>query len=121
MKGLEKEQPVFVISGTPGAGKSTVAVALARRFRPGVHIPVDDVREWVVSGIANPVPVWTEETTRQFRLARQVAGDAALIYAEAGFAVVIDDVVLQTEGGSVYGEHLAAVGPHLVLLRPSLE
>ena len=37
-----------------------------RRFPFGLHIPVDDLREWVVSGISQPVPEFTAETGRQF-------------------------------------------------------
>ena len=70
------ELPLFLITGAPGAGKSATAAALMRRFPFGLHIPVDDLREWVVSGISQPVPEFTEETGRQFRLAHShgVAG-----------------------------------------------
>ena len=62
--------PLFLITGAPGAGKSVTAAALMQRFPFGLHIPVDELREWVVSGISQPVPEFTEETGRQFRLAR---------------------------------------------------
>jgi predicted kinase len=74
-------------------GKSTVAKLLARHWPRGVCIPVDDLREWVVSGLAQPVPRFTEETARQFALARRSAAMVARNYHAAGFAVVIDDVV----------------------------
>ena len=45
---------IVLITGTPGAGKSVTAAALMRRFPFGLHIPVDDLREWVVSGISAP-------------------------------------------------------------------
>ena len=71
------ELPLFLITGAPGVGKSVTAAALMRRFPFGLHIPVDDLREWVVSGIAQPVPEFTEETARQFRLARSAAAQVA--------------------------------------------
>ncbi len=54
-----------------------------------MHIPVDDLREWVVSGIAHPLN-WSDETTRQFTLAEEAACDLAIRYQDAGFAVAID-------------------------------
>ena len=83
---------MFILTGVPGAGKSTVARALMLRFDHGVHIPVDDVRSSVVSGLASPVPTWTTETGRQFALAYRAAGKMARVYAEAGFAVALDHV-----------------------------
>jgi chloramphenicol 3-O-phosphotransferase len=113
--------PIFLLTGTPGSGKSSVAVALARRFPLGMHIPVDDLREWVVSGIAHPVPDWTEETARQFALARAGAADLARRYAGAGFAVIIDDVIFPGEAGVTFGEALRGEALHRVALRPRLE
>ena len=106
---------IFVVSGSPGAGKTSVSRALARRFPRGVHVAVDDLRDLVVSGLASPVPIWTNETTRQFRLARENAACIAQNYAQAGFAVVIDDVIVPPD------DPFAHLDPCRVLLRPNLE
>lgn len=81
---------IFVLNGPPGAGKTTVSRALLKCFERGFHVEVDAIREMVVQGISNPVPTWTEETSRQFRLSEQAAADLAARYFDADFAVAVD-------------------------------
>ncbi len=89
--------PIYVLTGAPGVGKSTVARALAARFQRAFVIPMDDLREWVVSGREDPGPTWNDETTRQFDLAYAATADIADRYSQAGFAVIIDHVVFPDE------------------------
>jgi len=84
-----------------------------------MHIPVDDIRDWVRSGFANPVE-WTAETSRQFALARRGAARIAADYADAGFVAVLDDVVRESELGQ-YTDYLGKTALRKVLLNPSLE
>ncbi len=116
----ETMAPIFIISGAPGAGKSTVSIALLQKFSRGIHIPVDELREWVVSGIAQPIPVWSEETTRQFNLAREGAARLARLYARAGFAVAIDDVLFEDDARQAYLPFLEGCPVYKVLLLPEL-
>ena len=81
--------PIFLVSGPPAAGKTTLCGALLAHFERGLHLPVDDLRGWVVSGMADSVP-WTDETEGQFRIAEGAAFDVAKRYQRAGFAVAID-------------------------------
>lgn len=80
---------IFLVSGPPAAGKTTLCGALLARFARGLHLPVDELRGWVVAGMADSVP-WTDETERQFRIAEDAAADVARRYRAAGFAVAID-------------------------------
>ena len=113
--------PIFLITGAPGSGKTSVATALMQRFPYGLHIPIDDLREWVVSGIAHPVPVWTDETSHQFLLARRAAAEIARLYAGAGFAVAIDDIIYPAEAQALFVDHLPGYTIHKILLHPSVD
>ena len=117
----QPRSPIFVLTGTPGSGKTSVAQALLRRFPTGLHIPLDDLRAWVVSGQAPPVPVWTDETSRQFLLARHAAADVAGRYAAAGFAVALDDVIYPEEVRALFERPLAGFPLYNVLLHPPLQ
>ncbi|HEX2907598.1 MAG TPA: AAA family ATPase [Phototrophicaceae bacterium] len=83
--------PIFIVVGPPAVGKSTTSRALAARFRRSIHIPVDAIREMVVSGLILPSAEWSDELSQQITLARSSAVQMALAYHQAGFAVVIDD------------------------------
>ena len=115
-----KPGPVWLISGVPGAGKTSVARALCARFARAVHIPVDDLRGFVLSGRGNPLVPMTAETKLQFRLSWEMAATMAARYADEGFVVVIDDVVPRW-GLEVYERALGDRGFRKVLLAPSLE
>ncbi|RYG47826.1 phosphotransferase [bacterium] len=80
---------IFWISGPPASGKTTLCRALLAQFDSGVHIPVDDLRPWVVSGFSDSVP-WTDETERQFQVAEQAVCGVIRPYHRHGFAVAVD-------------------------------
>ena len=82
-------KPIFWISGPPASGKTTLTRALLARFDRAMHIPMDDLRLWVVEGMADSVP-WSDETETQFRIAEDAACDVALRYQAAGFVAAID-------------------------------
>ncbi|MEM7112744.1 MAG: AAA family ATPase [Chloroflexota bacterium] len=115
------KQPIFILTGTPASGKSTVARALLNRFSYGFHIPVDTLRNMVASGLSDPIGSWDEETARQFGLARDGAAQLAQVYARAGFAVAIDDVIFPPDVAHHYDGALAQFDVYKVMLRPKVK
>lgn len=117
---LMTKLPIFILTGAPASGKTSVSKALLNRFSHGVHIPVDNLRGMVVSGLSNPIGSWDEETDRQFRLARDSAALIAKTYAQGSFAVAIDDVIFPDQIAHHYDTSLASFDVLKILLRPSV-
>jgi predicted kinase len=86
---------VILITGIQAAGKSSVAQAVAERLDRSVHLRGDVFRRMIVNGRASMGPADPpDEAVRQLRLRYRLAAQAADGYAEAGFTVVLQDIVL---------------------------
>ena len=84
---------MIVVSGIMAAGKSSVSQMLAERFQYGVHLRGDVFRRMIVSGQASMADD-VLEAQRQLQLRYRLACKAADEYANAGFTVVLQDVVI---------------------------
>lgn len=109
---------IFLIVGAPAVGKSTTAHALAGRFPKSIHIPVDDVRDMVVSGLAYPGETWGADLIEQLKLARESVTQVVRTYSKAGFTVVIDDFWDPFSHLHEYGPMFEGPSVHKVLLYP---
>ncbi len=109
---------IFLVTGIPGSGKSTIAAALAKRFTLGAHIEVDRLQEFVVSGGRWPGPEPEEEADRQLFLRARNAGLLADSFARAGVLPVIDDVVVLKPHRDFYRDSVQVQPLHLVVLSP---
>ncbi len=113
-----------LLIGPAGAGKTTVARHWARHRRvPTAHISLDDVREWVCSGFADPQDGWNEHSETQYRLARRTCGFAARNFLANGVSCILDDAVFPDRPVVGLGGWKRHVGPGLlpVVLLPGLE
>lgn len=80
---------VILVSGPPGAGKSTVSALLADRLTPSVHLHSDDFWHVIKQGF---VPPYLPEAHRQNQVVLEVLVGAAFGYARGGYQVVYDGV-----------------------------
>lgn len=109
---------VVIISGPPGAGKSTVASIFARRHPRSVHLHTDDFWHFIVAGA---IPPHLPESDRQNHTVLDVTAGAAFAYADGGFTVVVDGIV----GPWMLEHYLRASRRHpripvdYIVLRPS--
>jgi predicted kinase len=112
---------ITIVSGIPGAGKSTVSGLLARSMPRSVHLDGDLVGEaFVVSGLVLPGAEPAEESERQLELRRRNIALLADSFVGAGFEVVIDDVILWPGGLDLYLGLLRSRPVRFVLLAPEL-
>jgi predicted kinase len=108
---------VIVVSGITAAGKSTVSQLLAERFQYGVHLRGEVFRRMIVSGQASAGADDGAEAQKQLKLRYRLACQAADGYAQAGFTVVLQDVVI----GELLREFLDGIRSrprYLVVLTP---
>lgn len=112
---------LVILSGSPNAGKSSTAEALCQRYDRMLHIDVAVLRDFLRMGRLRP---WDDspDGRRQRALLIGSACDMARRFLEAGYGVVIDDVVTPEEL-PVYNEALSdcAAAVHFVVLLPTLE
>ena len=108
-----------MITGAMASGKSTVAELLAQRLPKSVHVRGDVFRKMVVNGRADMTPNPSAEAEAQLHLRYGLAGQTADRYAEAGFDVVVQDVII---GSDLAGfiRRITTPDRYLVVLSPSV-
>ncbi|MFI1202264.1 ATP-binding protein [Streptomyces sp. BHT-5-2] len=113
-----------LLIGPAGAGKTSVARHWADTRRvPTAHISLDDVREWVRAGFADPQSGWNDNSEAQYRLARRTCGFAARNFLANGISCILDDAVFPDRPVVGLGGWKRHVGPGLlpIVLLPGLE
>jgi predicted ABC-type ATPase len=107
--------PLLVITGPPGAGKSTVARIVADRLELSVLVDGDSFFAFLAQGAIAP---WLAQADAQNAIVTQAAAAAAGRYAAGGYATVYDGVV----GPWFLSTFAAATGlsrlDYLILLPP---
>lgn len=94
---LDHGQACLVITGAPGAGKSTVSGLVARALSRSALIDAYFVSRLVASGYVWPLGEPAEEAARQVKLLNSNLCALATNFVAAGFTPVLD-LVLPDEG-----------------------
>jgi hypothetical protein len=81
---------LVVVTGPPGAGKSTVAQVLARAAEHSVLVEGDAFFGFLARGAVDP---WLPESHDQNTVATRAAAAAAGVFALGGYATIYDGVV----------------------------
>jgi predicted kinase len=81
---------VIILTGPPGAGKSTVAALQARTYRKAVHLHTDDFWHFIVAGL---IPPYEPASQSQNHTVVEVIAGAAYTYARGGYTTIVDGIV----------------------------
>ena len=121
-RSLSVEPCVIVISGLPGAGKSTTARLVAARLERAAHIEADRLQEMIVAGGVEPDGSRRPgaEAEAQLDLRLRNACLLARSFVSAGFTAIVDDIVVGDRLGLLRRE-LAGLPIRLVMLAPAFE
>jgi predicted kinase len=111
---------VVILTGPPGAGKTTVAGAIAARSaQAAVHLHSDDFYHYIKAGGIEP---YLPAAHLQNRVVIDVLADAAFGYAAGGYLVLLDGIL-----GPWFLDPFAersdrtGIALHYIVLRPALE
>ncbi|MFI5051362.1 MAG: AAA family ATPase [Acidimicrobiales bacterium] len=81
---------LLILTGPPGAGKTTVAPLVAARRSPSIVVEADAYWAWVVSGAVNP---WRAEAADQNRTLISAVMASATRLVNDGFTTVVAGVL----------------------------
>jgi predicted kinase len=86
-----RDNPVLILTGPPGVGKTTAAAILTASASAAVHLEADVFFRFIRSGYVDPSE---PESHEQNRVVMGIVADAAAAYADGGYLTIVDGIVL---------------------------
>jgi tRNA uridine 5-carbamoylmethylation protein Kti12 len=83
-------EPILILSGAPGAGKTTTARLLAAGSERAVPLESDSFFHFIRSGYIEP---WRPESHQQNTTVMRIVAVAAAGYAAAGYFTIVDGII----------------------------
>lgn len=110
-----------IVSGMPGAGKSTVTALAARLLPRAAQVKGDAVNEMVLSGRVGFLGEPADEALRQDELCNRNMATLAANFVDFGFTVLMDTVVADRAELDYLHGLLTPRPVRLVVLAPGIE
>lgn len=101
------ENPVLILTGAPGSGKTAVAQLLAAKSQRAVQLECDQFFHFIQAGYIEP---WKPESHEQNTAVMRIVAQAAAGYADAGYFTIIDGIVIPGWFLQPLRESLSAAG-----------
>ena len=105
--GAAEENPVLILAGAPGSGKTTVAGLLAAKSPRAVHLETDRFFHFIQAGGVEP---WKPEAHEQNTTVMRIVALAAADYSDAGYFTIVDGIVIPGRFFEPLRDWLSAAG-----------